>query len=80
MFSSMKVKTPSFTIPSISVRIEIVIALLLLILFTTCFTFQSCCRVGWTEGYANLRETFQELRSEVTNINPNKKKKCSAST
>lgn len=74
MFNSMRVKTPSFTIPSISVRIDVVILLLLFILFTTCFTFQSCCKVGWTEGMANIKEGIQQVKEE---IKKEKKNSCS---
>lgn len=66
MFQSMKVKTPSFTIPSITVRTDVVLLLLVMILFTTCFTFQSCCKVGWREGFEGFKEGIGELKHNVT--------------
>ena len=68
MFKSMKVKTPSLTIPSITVRVELILFLLAMILFTTCFTFQSCCKVGWVEGFEGFKEAIDEVTGEVTNI------------
>lgn len=62
MFQSMKVKTPSFTIPSITVRVELILFLLATILFTTCFTFQSCCKVGWAEGFEGFKEAIDEVK------------------
>ena len=68
MFKSMKVKTPSLTIPSITVRVELILFLLAMILFTTCFTFQSCCKVGWVEGFEGVKEAIDEVTGEVTDI------------
>jgi hypothetical protein len=62
----MKVKTPSLTIPSITIRIEIILLLLATILFTTCFTFQSCCKVGWVEGFEGLKDGVQEIKEKIS--------------
>ena len=66
MFKSMKVKTPSLTIPSITIRVEIILFLLAMILFTTCFTFQSCCKVGWVEGFEGFKEDVQEIKETLS--------------
>ena len=60
----MKVKTPSFTIPSFSFRVELLVFLLVLVLATSCFTFQSCCKVGWYEGMTTIKEGLNELKGE----------------
>lgn len=57
----MNVKTPSLKIPSFTFRIEILILLLLFMLMTTCFTFQSCCKVDWYEGKQRLYATVEEF-------------------
>ena len=66
----MNVKTPSLKIPSFTFRIEILILLLLFILMTTCFTFQSCCKVDWYEGKQRLYATVEEF-SNLNNVTTN---------
>lgn len=65
----MNVKTPSIKIPSLTFRIEILVLLLLFILMTTCFTFQSCCKVDWYEGKQRLYATIEEFSN--LNLNSN---------
>ena len=60
----MKVKTPSFTIPSFSFRVELLVFLLVLVIATSCFTFQSCCKVGWYEGMTTIKQELKELKGE----------------
>ena len=66
MFKSMNVKTPSLTIPSITIRLEIILFLLAMILFTTCFTFQSCCKVGWIEGFEGFKDDIEKVKESLS--------------
>lgn len=60
----MKFSTPKFTIPSVTIRLEIVLLAILVYLIGTCFLFGSCLKVTFTEGMSELQESEEHKVNE----------------
>lgn len=59
----MKFSTPKITIPSVSIRLEIVLLAILVYLIGTCFLFGSCLKVTFTEGMTELQGADEEPKT-----------------
>ena len=60
----MKFSTPKFTIPSVTIRLEIVLLAILVYLIGTCFLFGSCLKVTFTEGMSELQDSEEHKVNE----------------
>ena len=60
----MKFSTPKFTIPSVTIRLEIVLLAILVYLIGACFLFGSCLKVTFTEGMSELQESEEHKVNE----------------